>query len=107
MYDPCTVAHEIKSPFRERPSSLFRKGYRPALVTIWHVDPEDARGMCVRRGDDTRGWFTPPYTQCMAWRWVPSPDFRTEDIGTPGASLRSALRPVKLERGLCGLAGKL
>lgn len=61
MYDPMTVAFDIKSPFRGKPSKFWPKGYRNTLVTIWHVDPEDRRGMCVRRGDDTCGWFTPPY----------------------------------------------
>jgi hypothetical protein len=62
MYDPMTVAFDIKSPFRGEPSKMWPKGYRNTLVTIWHVDPEDRRGMCVRRGDDTCGWFTPPYS---------------------------------------------
>ena len=63
MYDPMTVAHEIKSPLRGKPSKLWPKGYRKTLVTIWHVDPEKNRqGMCSRRGDDTCGWFTPPYS---------------------------------------------
>jgi hypothetical protein len=51
MYDPKTVAHEIKSPFRGKPSRFFPKGYRKPLITIWHVDPE-------RDGtDDSCGWF--------------------------------------------------
>lgn len=51
MHDPSTVAHEIKSPFQDKPSKLFPKGYRHSLVTIWHVDPE-------RDGtDDSCGWF--------------------------------------------------
>lgn len=63
MYDPCTVAHEIKSPFRGKPSSFWPKGYRSTLVTIWHVDPEDRTGKCGVRGDDTCGWYSPPYSE--------------------------------------------
>lgn len=51
MHDPLTVAFEIRSPFRDKPSQLCPKGYRPSLVTIWHCDPE-------RDGsDDSCGWF--------------------------------------------------
>lgn len=51
MHDPMTIAHEIKSPFRGKPSKFWPKGYRNSLVTIWHVDPE-------RDGtDDSCGWF--------------------------------------------------
>jgi hypothetical protein len=65
MYDPCTVAHEIKSPFRGKPSGIWPKGYRRSLITIWHVDPEDRRGKCGVRGDDSCGWFSPPYSQAQ------------------------------------------
>lgn len=61
MHDPMTVAFDIKSPFRRAPDKFWPKGYRNTLITIWHVDPEDRRGMCVRRDDDTCGWFVPPY----------------------------------------------
>lgn len=50
MYDPMTVAHEIKSPFRQPDRGLL-KGYRRTLVTIWHVDPE------TDDTDDSCGWF--------------------------------------------------
>ena len=51
MYDPLTVAFEIRSPFREKPSRLWPKGYRPPFITIWHKDPE-------RDGtDDSCDWF--------------------------------------------------
>jgi hypothetical protein len=62
MHDPQTVAFDIKSPFRGEPSKFWPKGYRNTLVTIWHVDPENARGMCGTRSDDTCGWHTPPYS---------------------------------------------
>lgn len=63
MYDPCTVAFDIKSPFRRAPDKFWPKGYRDTLVTIWHVDPEkNAPGMISRRGDDTCGWHTPPFS---------------------------------------------
>lgn len=51
MYDPNTVAYEIRSPFRDKPDKLFPKGYRHSLVTIWHVDPE------CDGTDDSCGWF--------------------------------------------------
>lgn len=62
MHDPQTVAFDIKSPFRRKPDSFWPKGYRPTLITIWHVDPEDHRGKCGTRGDDSCGWFTPPFS---------------------------------------------
>lgn len=40
MHDPMTVAFDIRSPFRNKPNALFPKGYREAIVTVWHVDPE-------------------------------------------------------------------
>lgn len=45
MYDPMTVAHEIKSPFKNK------GGYADSIVTIWHVDPESDGT------DDSCGWF--------------------------------------------------
>ncbi len=65
MHDPSTVAFDIKYPWRSsHKSKMWPKGYRNTFITIWHVDPEDARGMCgIRRRDDTCGWFTPPYPQ--------------------------------------------
>lgn len=60
MHDPCTVAFEIRSPFRR--DGVF-KGYRPSLITIWHVDPERNAGERGTRSDDTCGWFSPPSTR--------------------------------------------
>lgn len=34
MHDPCTIAHEIRWPWKDK------SGYRPPILTIWHVDPE-------------------------------------------------------------------
>lgn len=45
MHDPCTVAFEIKSPFKDK------NNYRPSIITIWHVDPEKDGT------DDSCGWF--------------------------------------------------
>lgn len=54
MRDPQTVAFDIKSPFRQKPSRFWPKGYRDTIITIWHVDPE-------RDGtDDSCGWFMRP-----------------------------------------------
>lgn len=38
MHDPMCVAFEIKSPFVQSTHGNWK--YRPALVTVWHVDPE-------------------------------------------------------------------
>jgi hypothetical protein len=56
MYDPKIVAFEIRSPFRDEPSSFFPEGYRRSLVTIWHVDPESDNT------DDSCGWTFPKLT---------------------------------------------
>lgn len=63
MHDPMTVAFEIKSPIRGKPSQWSPKGYRSALVTIWHRDPE-RRGPDPRSyGDDSCGWPWPMLTK--------------------------------------------
>lgn len=64
MYDPCTVAHEIKYPWVKH-RTVLKNGhvhtYREAIITVWHVDPETpGRG---GRGDDSCGWFRPPTTE--------------------------------------------
>ena len=51
MHDPMTVAFDIKSPFRKRPSKMWPNGYRNTIATIWHVDPE------LDGTDDSCGWF--------------------------------------------------
>ena len=43
MHDPMTVAFDIRAPWK-------RRGYRPTLVTVWHVDP------CRDGSDDSCGW---------------------------------------------------
>lgn len=63
MHDPSTVAFEIKSPFRGKPSKMWPKGYRNSLVTIWHEDPLNFKDKCGCRDDDSCGWFRPPYTK--------------------------------------------
>jgi hypothetical protein len=55
MYDPQTVAHEIKYPWRGAKSKFWPKGYRSSFITIWHVDPENANS--GNRRDDSCGWF--------------------------------------------------
>lgn len=47
MHDPLSVAFEIKNYLV--PAN--RDGYRPALLTIWHCDPD------LRGDDDSCGWF--------------------------------------------------
>lgn len=62
MHDPMTVAFDIKSPFRSRPSKFWPNGYRSTLITIWHVDPE-------RDGsDDSCGWSFPKLTTAQRER---------------------------------------
>lgn len=58
-----TVAFEIRSPFKDK-----SRTYRPSILTIWHVDPENFRfkngdPKLGTRDDDSCGWFTPPYRQ--------------------------------------------
>lgn len=55
MYDPMTVAHEIRWPWKNK------HGYRDSIFTIWHVDPE--KHTLGTRRDDSCGWFSPPYTE--------------------------------------------
>lgn len=50
MFDPLTVAHEIKYPWRGRRSHFFPKGYRSSFITIWHKDP------CKDGSDDSCDW---------------------------------------------------
>ena len=58
-YDPCTVAFDIKYPWKRKPCKFWPKGYRDTFITIWHVDPERG-GDHGNRGDDSCGWFRPP-----------------------------------------------
>jgi hypothetical protein len=52
MHDPWTVAHEIKAPWKKRYGKNDPATYHPALVTVWHVDPE------TDGTDDSCGWFS-------------------------------------------------
>ena len=56
MYDPMTVAFEIRNLFKNKPSNIFPEGYRPTVATIWHVDPESDHT------DDSCGYSTPKLT---------------------------------------------
>lgn len=65
MYDPCTVAHEIKYPWRAHSKKWcdargmkadeFMRRYHASFITIWHRDPE--RPSKGQRTDDSCGWF--------------------------------------------------
>lgn len=55
MHDPATVAFDIKSPFKSKPSRVWPKGYRNTWFTIWHIDPE--KPGTGNRSDDSCGWF--------------------------------------------------
>lgn len=71
MHDPQTVAHEILYPwlrYGRKAETDFQRHYRSPFITIWHVDPEDGRGKCGVRGDDTCGWFSPPYSEADSTR---------------------------------------
>lgn len=67
MYDPMTVAFEIRVPWPWPRSSWKskgkdgverkRKGSRPSIMTIWHVDPEKDGS------DDSCGWSRPKLTR--------------------------------------------
>lgn len=49
MFDPSTVAFDIKYPWK-RKSSHFPKGYRDTFIRIWHEDP------CTDGSDDSCDW---------------------------------------------------
>jgi len=51
MYDPLTVAHEIKWPWKNK------HGYRESILTIWHKDPE------TDNTDDSCGYSRPKLTE--------------------------------------------
>lgn len=57
MHDPKGVAHEIRRPWRDAPSKMWPKGYRPSIITIWHVDPEKDGT------DNSCGWAFPKLTE--------------------------------------------
>ncbi len=60
MYDPLTVAFEIRYPWRKygkKGEDEFLKTYRASFITIWHKDPE------LHGSDDSCGWFTPPFSK--------------------------------------------
>lgn len=63
MYSPLIQAFNIKYPWRAKGTKLWPQGYRSTFITIWHVDPENHQGKCNTRGDDSCGWFNPPYSQ--------------------------------------------
>lgn len=70
MHDPSTVAFEIRHPWLKysRAKALgersgFMSGYRAPFITIWHEDPLDFKGKCGCRGDDSCGWFRPPFSK--------------------------------------------
>jgi hypothetical protein len=50
MFDPMTIAHEIKYPWK-RKSEFFPDAYRDCFITIWHKDP------CTDGSDDSCDWF--------------------------------------------------
>lgn len=50
MYDPMTVAHEIRWPWKNK------HGHRESIFTIWHVDPESDGT------DDSCGYTRPKIT---------------------------------------------
>lgn len=65
MHDPSTVAHEIRYPwrkYRRKGKSDWERKYRAAFITIWHVDPENGKGKCGVRSDDTCGWANPSWS---------------------------------------------
>lgn len=50
MFDPLTVAHEIKYPWKRKPSEFWPTGYRGTFITIWHKDP------CTDGSDNSCDW---------------------------------------------------
>lgn len=65
MYDPSTVAFDIKYPWK---AGSERFSYRPSFITIWHEDPE--KPGTGNRTDDSCGWFdrTPgPFADAVSY----------------------------------------
>jgi hypothetical protein len=64
MYDPSTVAFEIRYPWwRTSQWGDKKRRYHSPFITIWHKDPEQqGRG---NRTDDSCGWFRPPTTKAQ------------------------------------------
>jgi hypothetical protein len=62
MYDPMTVAFEIKRPWPTRNRLWKGHWYWPPLITIWHVDPE-TNGY----DDDSCDWFRRKRTRENGW----------------------------------------
>lgn len=63
MYDPCTMAFQIRYPWKKyskkEARGSFERNYRESFITVWHVDPERREDKIYSRGDDTCGWHTP------------------------------------------------
>jgi hypothetical protein len=51
MHDPMTVAFEVRAPWFRCDRHFPSGRYHPALVTVWHVDPE------TDGSDDSCDWF--------------------------------------------------
>lgn len=45
-------------------------------------------------------------SDCMAWRWEPSEDFKNRQVAYEDSSNLPGTMPEPLPRGYCGLAGK-
>lgn len=81
MYDPMTVAFEIKSPFR-KPSKYHSKGYwRPALITIWHVDPEKDGT------DNSCDWFGSRWIWTRKAGWLPADQDWFDGLSSEGQGI--------------------
>ena len=67
MNDPMTQVRSIPNPFLPK-----RHGYRPPIITIWHVDPE------TDGTDDSCDWFgrKPTKRQQEALRWLAKDEAR-------------------------------
>lgn len=50
MFDPLTVAFEIKCPWKKKASKIFPEGYRDTLIRVWHKDP------CTDGSDNSCDW---------------------------------------------------
>jgi len=105
MYDPSTVAFEIKYPWRaysraerEASKSEFIKTYRASFITIWHEDPESDGS------DDSCDWFNHKRKLCEREKALQESMWDLETLldnrpHWPDSKEHKAFQPLKVAAG--------